>query len=136
MRRRYENLLSGHYSAGKVYIRSSDTDRSLMSAQCVTAGLFPPSGDELWNTHLRWQPIPIHTIALEDDYLLNSRVECPRGLQDFFQHLYSPEIKSLMEENRPLIEFLERHSGMKVENLDNLLTIYYVLSAQKRRGLV
>lgn len=32
-----------------------------MSAQVLASALFPPSGDQIWNDELLWQPIPVHT---------------------------------------------------------------------------
>lgn len=136
LRRRYQNLIGDQYSPDKVYIRSSDTDRALMSAQCVAAGLFPPSGDEVWNVDLLWQPVPIHTIALADDIYLNSRVKCPFGEQDFYRNVYSADQQSILQEHHSLIKFIEDNSGLKLRHSNDVLDIYNVLVAQMRRGLV
>lgn len=84
MRQRYQNLIGSGYSPNQVYIRSTDEDRNLMSALCTMAGLFPPTDDEVWNEELDWQPIPIHSVPSEEDYLLNSFVQCPR-FGEYFQ---------------------------------------------------
>ena len=47
----------------QIYIRSTDFDRTLMTAQGVLNGLYPPSGDQEWKEGLDWQPIPIHAVA-------------------------------------------------------------------------
>lgn len=136
LRRRYQNLIGEQYSSEDVYIRSSDTDRSLMSAECAAAGLFPPSGDEIWNEHLMWQPVSIHTIALDDDFCLNTRVECPFSEQEFYQDVLSSDQQSILQEHRSLIGFIEENSGMKLRHSNDILDIYNVLVAQKRRGFV
>lgn len=38
-----------------------------MSAQANLAGLFPPTGDQVWNPDIRWQPIPVHPLMGGDD---------------------------------------------------------------------
>jgi len=53
----------------KVHIRSTDYDRTLMSAYCNLAGLFPPQQSERWSDKLPWQPIPVHTQPLGSDYV-------------------------------------------------------------------
>lgn len=51
----------------QVYVRSTDIDRTLMSAMTNLAALFPPDGISLWNPNLPWQPIPVHTVPLMED---------------------------------------------------------------------
>ena len=40
-----------------------------MSAYSVLAGLFPPIGDQVWNPGIPWQPIPVHTMPKEEDFV-------------------------------------------------------------------
>lgn len=46
----------------QVFIRSTDFDRTLMSAEANLAGLYPPAGRQMFNPNLTWQPIPVHTV--------------------------------------------------------------------------
>ena len=54
------------YSSDEVFVRSTDIDRTLMSAESHLAGLFPPTDDQLWNPSLQWQPIPVHTVSKDE----------------------------------------------------------------------
>ncbi|CAH0394007.1 unnamed protein product [Bemisia tabaci] len=67
LRQCYDGFLSAKYSPAEIFILSSSTDRCLMSASLVLAGLYPPVGLQSWNPHLKWQPIPIHTVPLPND---------------------------------------------------------------------
>jgi lysosomal acid phosphatase len=62
LRNRYESILPEKYSRDVIYIRSTDVDRKLMSAESNLAGMFPPVGDQVWNEDIHWQPIPVHTV--------------------------------------------------------------------------
>jgi len=53
----------------QVYIQSTDVDRTMMSAYCNLAGLFPPHGSQVWNESLLWQPIPVHTVPEDLDHV-------------------------------------------------------------------
>lgn len=64
-RERYADFLSDSYDPDEVYVRSTDVDRTLMSAESHLAGLYPPTNSQIWNPDLNWQPIPIHTIPKE-----------------------------------------------------------------------
>ena len=53
----------------QVYVRSTNYERTLMSAECVCAGLFPvnasyPDLSEVLN---HWQPVPIQTVPSAED---------------------------------------------------------------------
>lgn len=59
-------LLPKTYQANTIYARSTDYDRTLMSAQSLLAGLYPPgSGPETLPAAI--QPIPVHTVAASQD---------------------------------------------------------------------
>lgn len=65
----------------QIYVRSTDLDRTLMTAQAVLAGLYPPSGEQEWNPDIKWQPIPVHTIDPSKDVVgvvirINFRSTC------------------------------------------------------------
>jgi len=68
------HLLPAQYNAAMMYVRSTDVDRTLMSAEAFLLGLYPLStGPHLNATQFAlpqgYQPIPIHTVAEENDLL-------------------------------------------------------------------
>ncbi|KAM9088371.1 prostatic acid phosphatase isoform 4-T4 [Megaptera novaeangliae] len=67
IRKRYEKFLNKSYRHEQVYVRSTDIDRTLMSAMTNLAALFPPEGISVWNPNLPWQPIPVHTVPVSED---------------------------------------------------------------------
>ena len=84
LRRRYVDelgLISGTYHLDEVYVRASNADRSLQSAQMLILGLFPlGTGPDpsIYDSglsaapapELAFTPVPIHSVALENDSVL------------------------------------------------------------------
>lgn len=64
IRHRYSSYLPIEYSAKEFYVRSSDRNRTLMSAQAVLAGLFPRVGVNLTD---QLNPMPVHSVPFEED---------------------------------------------------------------------
>lgn len=46
----------------QIFVRSTDYDRTLMSAEANLAGLYPPNGSQVFEPNVQWQPIPVHTV--------------------------------------------------------------------------
>ena len=68
LRQRYnESFLDEHYSPTKVVVRSTNYDRTLMTADSILAGLFPSIDFQKWSDRLDWQPIPVHTTEGAND---------------------------------------------------------------------
>lgn len=66
-RKRYNQLIAENYWSEEISMQSSDYDRTLMSAELVLAGLYPPTESELWNDDIKWHPVPVHSIPMEYD---------------------------------------------------------------------
>lgn len=62
LRKEYNDFLTEYYMPDEVYVLSSYAERCHMSAQLLLAGLFPPEKEQVWNTEILWQPVPIHDI--------------------------------------------------------------------------
>ena len=52
IRERYDGFLSSNYSQQEIVVRSTDVDRTLMSAMSDLSGLYPPAGYWQWNQDL------------------------------------------------------------------------------------
>lgn len=131
-----EKLLPRTYQPGTLYVRSTDIDRTLMSAQSVLMGLYPPgTGPFLHPTILmNWfalpygfQPIPIHTTPQNEDMLLishHNRAEIIKSIEAI------PEYQQKEEELRPHFAAWSKATGVSikdvidVERLGDALYIY------------
>lgn len=59
----YSGVTNGALSLSwQIFIRSTDYDRTLMSAEANLAGLYPPERQQMFNPNISWQPIPVHTV--------------------------------------------------------------------------
>lgn len=127
LRKRYENFLSDTYDENDIYVRSSDVDRTLMSAMSNLAGLYPPKGDQVWNPSLPWQPIPVHTMPLDQDNIIANHAICPKYKKLFEALSDDPEIADIIAKNDWIFKYLSKHTGQKVENLLDIDYLYDTL---------
>ncbi|KRY68328.1 Prostatic acid phosphatase [Trichinella pseudospiralis] len=110
LRSRYANFLSDHYNASEVYVRSTDTDRTLSSAVCNLAGMFPPDESQIWNENIQWQPVPVHTLPTNQEYLLRTGFNCP-ALHAVFQTQSNELIEKVENDYKELFAYLENNTG-------------------------
>ncbi|GMT16333.1 hypothetical protein PFISCL1PPCAC_7630, partial [Pristionchus fissidentatus] len=131
IRNRYINgtyhFLSRRYTPREIYIRSTDVNRTLISAYSNIAGMFSEGrkgmdypSHEKWPTS--WTPVPVHTMVQDDDYEGNVFAPCPRANEITDQLKASAEYRKLFTENEGLLNFLSEKTGMTV-NLDNVYLV-------------
>ncbi|GAB1292006.1 Testicular acid phosphatase [Apodemus speciosus] len=94
LRRRYKAFLSPEYRREEVYIRSTDFDRTLESAQANLAGLFPEAAPGSPETD--WKPIPVHTVPVSEDKPGGSISGSPEQLRSAGLPLVELAVQSLL----------------------------------------
>ncbi|XP_005895702.2 prostatic acid phosphatase [Bos mutus] len=118
IRKRYENFLNESYKREQVHVRSTDIDRTLMSAMTNLAALFPPEGISIWNPSLLWQPIPVHTVPVSEDQLLYLPFRnCPRFQELQSETLISEEFQKRLHPYKDFIEVLPKLTGYHDQDL-------------------
>lgn len=133
-RRRYEQILSGRYSANDVYVQSTDVDRAIMTAQTNLAALYKPTWDEVWDENLDWQPVPVHTIPAEFDYTLYCQRKCKR-----YDHAYrkyekrSNEVQKILSDNKDLLAYWSDKCGLKLRKIKHVHKLYKTLSIEQKQ---
>lgn len=119
------------FHVNEVYVRSSDVDRTIMSAMANLAGLFPPTGDQVWNKNLPWQPIPVHVVPYESDYITNGGVlPCPAYDNAYNAYLQSDEMKKFDRFIQPYYDYLTEALGEPVQDPLTVLLIRDTLFIQ------
>ena len=71
----------------QVYIRSTEVDRALESAQSLVTGMFPPDVNERVASNFNWQPVAIHTPGGTKNDLVKIGENC---IFEFFLQLLHP----------------------------------------------
>jgi lysosomal acid phosphatase len=111
LRNRYDGFLSKEYSPFQIYVRSSDYNRTLTSAQANMAALFSPGMDEVFEKNLTWRPIPVHTLPKHEDKLLFDAVSCPTASAEEESVYGSAEVKQIERQNEAILKFLGEKGG-------------------------
>jgi len=127
LRKRYTHLLGPDYSETEVRVRSTDVDRTLMSAQANLAGMFPPTKDMRWLDNFPWQPVPVHTVPLDEDSVLGDRAECPRADKLLNEVLEGKEMKGILESHSEMLDYISKHSGRPMTDVLQLDYLYDTL---------
>ncbi|VDN03770.1 unnamed protein product [Thelazia callipaeda] len=138
------HFLSHQYNPKEIYIRSTDVNRTLVSAMANLAGMYPngiPGRDyprsKEWPSN--WTPVPIHTVDNHDDFLSfillikmstvgNVFAQCPRVNQLMEIIRRSRSYQNVLKENEAFFEYVSKKTGMRVdlENIHLINDVHYV----------
>lgn len=127
LRNQYNSLINETYSKNEIYVRSTDVDRALMSAQSNLAGLFPPKGKDVWKEDLAWQPIPVHTVQEKHDKVLAAKKFCPAYDYALKKLRDSDEFQKINARYKYLYDYLTEKSGRRITNMEGVNFLYSVL---------
>ncbi|KAK3509983.1 hypothetical protein QTP70_024326 [Hemibagrus guttatus] len=136
LRKRYTGFLSENYTRFEIVVRSTDYDRTLMSAASNLAGLYPPSGSQVFHPGLAWQPIPIHTVPQNEEKLLSFPIpNCPR-YQLLMNETEKTEIfLNMTETYKDFLEMVRNKTGLKSISIEMVWSIYDTLFCEKKHSL-
>ncbi|KOB77266.1 putative venom acid phosphatase, partial [Operophtera brumata] len=86
---------------------ASDTELSKMTALLISAGLWPPPEEQMWNETILWQPVSYTYPPRNQDYLLYEE-NCPRYLQEkqrildaFTEEVEGPNLRVIVRTGTP-----------------------------------
>ncbi|KRX98103.1 putative acid phosphatase 5 [Trichinella pseudospiralis] len=145
---RYKNFLS-EFKMDEIYVRSTDTNRTILSALVNLAGLFPHISNDS-ALHLNWQPIPVHSVSKDNDphfafysivhvafKLLYTFAKCKK-VDDIYWNevMTSAPVLKLMHEHAELFDMLRKQTGFSLKTLDDIYQVYeplYSLVNEKKK---
>ena len=143
LRQRYVDelgLLQERYHVSDLYVRSSNTDRALQSAQMLLLGLYPlgsgadpseynPEWVAAPEASLAFTPVPVHSVALENDAVLRpwtGRASCTR-YREYVKRLGATELYA--KQGKKHEKFLRRVSAvMGVNEGKPIGTMLYLIN--------
>nr|QGW52013.1 acid phosphatase type 2 [Dugesia japonica] len=133
LRRRYNHFLGSHLNYSFIYVRSTDVDRTLMSAESNLAGMFYNVSDEIIKG-FKLHPIPIHTESKTSDILLQGDV-CPVYKQRLIEVSNKPYFKKKFEPYLNTIEILRKKTGSKLHSFMDVWTIFDPIFCEKSNNI-
>ncbi|CAD5209626.1 unnamed protein product [Bursaphelenchus okinawaensis] len=133
LRKRYieaEKSLNPRFDTSEIFIRSSDKNRTLVSASSTMLGMYSKNavkGEDYpdvpgWPSN--YVAVPIHTQEYSTDYVANVNRKCPR-LRELLNYIYNtcPEGVKTQEENKDLFKRLTELAGTKI-SIQNLWMVH------------
>uniref|UniRef100_A0A2L2YRR3 acid phosphatase n=1 Tax=Parasteatoda tepidariorum TaxID=114398 RepID=A0A2L2YRR3_PARTP len=139
-----------HYELGKVlrdYYRnfitsspveidefSSAEDRSTHSLLCMLASLYAPTDDWQFLPGFKWQPIPVSYLD-SDDIFFRYPENCETQLIDLEKLYTTSPGKDFIEKDKFHYSLWSNHSGMLIENWNDVAYLFDILEKERTLGL-
>ncbi|KRX90875.1 Lysosomal acid phosphatase [Trichinella pseudospiralis] len=107
-----------------IRVRSLATNAALASATCLLQGIFPAQHPTLW------YPIPVHSVPLESDFLLNVDVNCP-NYKKIFNAESKTSIKAVNERYNNFYAALRKLTGIKKMNMKKAVKFFNIYKQEE-----
>ncbi|XP_015117647.1 venom acid phosphatase Acph-1 [Diachasma alloeum] len=133
IRERYRDFLGDIYNPRSIIARSSDYDRTKMSLQLVTAGMFPPAPEQRWRPALNWQPVIANYVPYPDSLL--RPMSCPRYKKELKAVEESPEVQLELSKYKDFMEDLTALTEKPIKRAKDVEGLYNGLMALYSMGL-
>eukprot|EP00051_Salpingoeca_urceolata_P005813 m.77653 g.77653 ORF g.77653 m.77653 type:complete len:474 (+) comp14554_c0_seq3:638-2059(+) len=146
-------LIGPEYHPESMYIRSTDVDRTIMSAQSQLAGWFPQTSSVFKEPHILWRPVPVHSLNMPDGLLRPyDKGTCPRFTELEDNHYRRLEWHTKQDEtapdlacqgvgvaapcnNREFIGGVGKQSGLTELKLGNVWEVSDTLLCRRRHNM-
>ncbi|XP_054479777.1 lysosomal acid phosphatase [Anoplopoma fimbria] len=136
LRNRYQGFLNQSYERHEISVRSTDYDRTLMSAEANLAGLYPPAGQQVFKPDLMWQPIPVHTVPQSEERLLSFPLaDCPRYKQLMNETEHTEDFINMTNTYQDIIELVRNKTGLNKTNVETVWSVYDTLFCESRHNM-
>ncbi|KAF7664163.1 hypothetical protein LDENG_00187080 [Lucifuga dentata] len=136
LRKRYQGFLNESYDRHEILVRSTDYDRTLMSAESNLAGLYPPSGQQVFTPDLKWQPIPVHTVPQDQERLLTFPLgDCPRYKQLMNETEQTEEFINVTNTYQDILKLVKDKTGLNKTSVSSVWSVYDTLFCESRHNL-
>ncbi|KRT80737.1 Phosphatase, partial [Oryctes borbonicus] len=134
LRRQYGHFLNDIYKTEELDAWTSDFDRTKMTLQLVLAALYPPTREQVWFDGIPWQPIPYNCIPRNDDKMF-LRFFYDKVAVDEYNKRFDEMYTNGLNHYSDVVEYVEKHSGMKIENPRVMFSLACTLAAEEKIGL-
>lgn len=132
LRSRYDSFLGDEYNINLIDARVDGANRTKMSLLMVTASLFPPSGDLLWNNSINWQPVPYNTYDVDKE--LAGHKVCTNYKKDYKKLIKTDEIQAKLVQYQDMFEYVSNHTLLDISKPKKASDLYGELLTQQLYG--
>ncbi|XP_070165743.1 venom acid phosphatase Acph-1 isoform X2 [Polyergus mexicanus] len=126
LREKYDEFLGDVYTPDVTKMHTTEYALSMLSAQLVNAGLWPPAINQIWFEDLNWQPIPSEYQKLEKDTSLLGFL-CPNFVSQMDQVLRRTETQKMIARYQPLFDHLSRYTRRNISTPTDVVLLYATL---------
>lgn len=129
----YDEFLGDTYMHDVTKIRTTEYTLSILSAQLVNAGLWPPSEGQMWMEGFNWQPIPTDYLEMKEDTLMMGTL-CPNFLSQMDQMLQTLEMQKIIAQHQLLFDHLSQYIKKNISTPSDVALLYATLETMVDRN--